>query len=93
MGQLEQTMRRHIAEYLAGRESFADFTSWMYRAIWNIDQQGDTGATDLGFAVMLALAEFDSGLLTLADFQGELRALTLSELAQASATGPAAAAS
>ncbi|MFT4041409.1 MAG: hypothetical protein QM692_24715 [Thermomicrobiales bacterium] len=75
MTSLETTIRAHLTAYLANAESFADFTAWMYRTILNIDQYGEPAASDLGYAVMLALAEFDSGVLTLAEFRQELSAL------------------
>lgn len=75
MKPLETTIRHHLTDFLANEESFADFTSWMYLTIWNIDQHGDLGASDLGYSIMMALAEYDSGILTFSEFRDDLQAL------------------
>ena len=93
MGHLETSIRSHLKDYLAGQSSFADFSAWMYSTIWNIDQHGEPRATELAHSIMLALAEYDSGVLTLPEFEQELRAAALEGLNTSSARGSAAAAS
>lgn len=75
MGSLEQSIRRHLVDYLAGKESYDDFVDWMYGVIANIDQRGDQGASSLGYSIMLAIAEFDNDDLSLDDFRDTLRDL------------------
>ena len=76
MGPLETSIRSNLSDYLDGHASFADFSAWMYRTILSIDQHGDREATELGYSIMLALAEYDSGVLSLPEFHRELLALT-----------------
>ena len=80
MGPLETSIRSNLSDYLDGNTSFADFSAWMYRTILNIDQQGEGEASELGCSIMLTLAEYDSGVLSLPEFQREL--LTLAALGQ-----------
>lgn len=76
MGHLETSIRSHLTDYLDGHTSIADFSAWMYLTIWNIDQHGDRQAAELGYSIMLALAEYDSGVLSLPEFQRELQLLS-----------------
>ena len=85
MGYLETSIRNHLTDYLEGNTSFADFSAGMYSTIWTIDQHGDREATELGYSIMLALAEYDSGVLSLPEFQRELLVL-----AAPGQSGPAA---
>lgn len=75
MGSLEQSIRRHLVDYLAGKQSYDDFVDWMYGVIVNIDQRGERGASSLGYAIMLAIAEYDNDDLSLDAFQNTLREL------------------
>ena len=78
MGSLEQSIRRHLVDYLAGKHSYDDFVDWMYGVIVNIDQRGERGergASSLGYAIMLAIAEYDNDDLSLDAFQNTLREL------------------
>lgn len=75
MGSLAQSIRRHLVDYLAGKESYDDFVDWMYGVIVNIDQQEDRGASSLGYAIMLAIAGYDNDDLSLGAFQDTLREL------------------
>lgn len=93
MGPLETSIRSHLTDYLDGHTSFTDFSAWMYRTIWNIDQHGDRQAAELGFSIMLALAEYDSGVLSLPEFQSELRAFAAAEKSAPITRGSNAAAS
>ena len=93
MGHLETSIRSHLKDYLNGQMSFADFSAWMYSTIRNIDQHGEPRATELAYSIMLALAEYDSGVLTLPEFEQELRAAALEGLNTSSERGSAAAAS
>lgn len=93
MGHLETSIRSHLTDYLDGNASFAEFSAWMYRTIWNIDQHGDRQATELGYSIMLALAEYDSGVLSLPEFQLELQALAAAEMPAPASRGSNAAAS
>jgi hypothetical protein len=75
LGSLEQSVCRHLVDYLDCKESYDDFADWMYGVILNIDQRGDRGASSLGYAIMLAIAEYDNGDLLLDAFQATLREL------------------
>ncbi|MFT4036836.1 MAG: hypothetical protein QM692_01550 [Thermomicrobiales bacterium] len=75
MPSLEQSVRHHLAEYLAENEAYDDFVDWMYGVIWNIEQRGEQAAARLGYAIMLAIAEFDDDVLTRERFQNALRQL------------------
>lgn len=75
MGSLEQSIRRHLVDYLAGKESYDAFVDWMYGVIVNIDQRGERGASALGYSIMLAIAEYDNEDLSLNAFQDTLRGL------------------
>jgi hypothetical protein len=70
------TMRRHLADYLDGRLTLAEFTDWMVGAVWEIERYAEPGAATLGYAIELALAEKTSGLLNQGELDIELRALT-----------------
>jgi hypothetical protein len=93
MGPLETTIRRNLSDYLDGETTFADFSAWMYRTILNIDHRDDSDAAELGYSIMLALAEYDSGVLTLPEFQRELRELAAAERITPVSRGSTAAAS
>lgn len=75
MDSLEQSIRRRLIGYLAGKEAYDDFVDWMYGVIWNIEQSGDRDAARLGYSIMLAIAEFDNDVFSLERFQEYLRSL------------------
>ena len=77
MGSLEQSIPRHLVEYLAGKESYDDFVDWMYGVIVNIDQRGEHWASSLGYSIMLAIAELDNADISLDTFQDALQVLIL----------------
>jgi hypothetical protein len=93
VGPLETSIQSNLSDYLDGHTSFADFSAWMYRTILSIDQHGDREAAELGYSIMLALAEFDSGVLSLPEFQRELLALAADGQTAPVARGSSAAAS
>lgn len=76
MEHLETTIRRHLVSYLAGDVSLDEFTNWLVRATWNIENTGNASARELAYAVELTLAEYSSGLLTLEELRAELHALS-----------------
>lgn len=75
MGPCEISMRRHLVDYLDGRETLAEFTGWIVGAVWNIERADEPDAAKLGYAIELALAEMTSGLLSREELDVELRAL------------------
>ena len=77
VGPHEMTMRRHLADYLDGRISLAEFTGWIVGAVWEVERYGEPEAATLGYAIELALAEKSSGLLNLQELDAELRILAL----------------
>jgi hypothetical protein len=76
MSQLEQSIRQHLVDYLAGQISLDDFTSWLVGATWNVASTESAGAAELTYSVELALAEHSSGLLSDEELRAELRALS-----------------
>ncbi len=78
MGPHEMTMRRHLADYLDGRLSLAEFTGWIVGAVWEVERYGEPDAATLGYAIELALAEKSSGLLNQNELDAELRELAMS---------------
>ena len=75
MGSLELSIRRHLEDYLAGRIDYDGFIDWMYGVIWNIDQRGEPGASHLGYAIMLEIAELSNGDATIEEFRHGLEHL------------------
>lgn len=75
MGSLEQSTRRHLVDYLAGKKPYDEFVDWMYGVIVNIDQRGERGASSLGYSIMLAISEYDNDDLSLDAFLDTLREL------------------
>lgn len=75
MGPHEMTMRNHLADYLDGRLSLAEFTGWIAGAVWEVERYGEPDAATLGYAIELALAEKSSGMLNLQELDAELRNL------------------
>lgn len=73
MGPHEMTMRRHLIDYLDGRQSLAEFTDWIVGAVWEVERYGEPAAATLGYAIELALAEKTSGLLNQDELENELR--------------------
>jgi hypothetical protein len=69
MKSLETTIRDQLVSYLTGDLSLDEFTAWLVGATWNIENVGEAGASQLAYAIELALAEHSSGLLS----QDELR--------------------
>jgi hypothetical protein len=78
MGPHEMTMRRHLADYLDGQLTLAEFTEWIVGAVWDIERYGEPDAARLGYAIELALAEKTSGLLNQSELDSELRTLARS---------------
>lgn len=76
MNSLETTIRSHLDAYLSDALSLEGFTAWLVGATWNIDNTGDEAATELAFAIELALAEHTSGLTTLVELRQALRGLS-----------------
>jgi hypothetical protein len=62
----------HFGSCLAGDGWLDEFTRWLLRTTWNIENTGNASARELVTAVEFALAEISSGLLTF----DELRALS-----------------
>lgn len=75
MTERELTIRHQLGAYLCDAMSLDDFTAWLVAASWNIEQTGDIGASQLAYAIELALAEHTSGLLTLEELRRDLEDL------------------
>ena len=69
MGPLEASIRSHLDDSLANRIDYDSFTDWMYGVTWNIDQRGEPGASHLGYAIMLEIAELSNGDATREEFR------------------------
>lgn len=76
MERLEQSIRRNLALFLAGSMSLEEFTSWLVRTTWNVDNSGEPEASHLTYSVELALAEHSAGVLSFEELRDELRALS-----------------
>jgi hypothetical protein len=76
MTERESAIRHQLGAYLSDAMSLDEFTAWLVGASWNIEQTGDVGASQLAYAIELALAEHSSGLLTLDELQRALRDLS-----------------
>jgi hypothetical protein len=66
----------HFGSSLAGDVWLDEFTSWLLRTTWNIENTGDASAREPTNAVEFALAENSSGLLTFYELRIELRVLS-----------------
>ena len=76
MKSLEATIRHQLVSYLSDDMSLDDFTSWLVSATWNIETMGVPDASQLAYAIELALAEHSSGLLNVEELRVELRSLS-----------------
>ena len=75
MTERESAIRCQLGAYLSDAMSLDEFTAWLVGASWNIEQTGDIGASQLAYAIELALAEHSSGLLTLEELRRALQDL------------------
>jgi len=75
MRELVSTIRFQLGAFLSDDLSLDEFTAWLVGASWNIDNVGDVGASQLAYAIELALAEHSSGLLTEDELRRDLRDL------------------
>lgn len=73
---LEAAIRHQLVSYLSDRMSLDEFTAWLVGATWNIESMSEPEASQLAYAIELALAEHTSGLLTLEELRAELRSLS-----------------
>ena len=73
---LEAAIRHQLGSYLSDRMSLDEFTAWLVGTTWNIESMGEPEASQLVYAIELALAEHTSGLLTLEELRAELRRLS-----------------
>ncbi len=75
MTERESAIRHQLRAYLSDDMSLDEFTAWLVGASWNIENVGDVAASQLAYAIELALAEHTSGLLTLDELRHALRDL------------------
>lgn len=61
MEHLDLEIRRHLADYLAGKTPIEEFRRWFVPEAWNVHKRADLGTVDLAHEVDLLLAEFDHG--------------------------------
>lgn len=80
MTERESAIRHQLGAYLSDAMSLDVFTAWLVGASWNIEQTGDVGASQLAYAIELALAEHSGGFLTLDELRSELRNISREEL-------------
>jgi|SRR6185436_1745912 len=71
----ESQIRQHIASFLAGKESLADFEDWLARNSWNMHKDSEQNAQDLVSDIELRLSEFSSGHLSEDELKQELASL------------------
>jgi hypothetical protein len=76
MEDLEAAIRHQLGSYLSDRMSLDEFTAWLVGTTWNIDPTSEPEASQLAYAIDLALAEHTSGLLTLEELRAELHGLS-----------------
>ena len=72
MKRLETTIRDQLISYLRGDLSLDEFTAWLVGATWNVENVGEAGASQLAYAIELALTEHSSGLLTVDELRRDL---------------------
>jgi hypothetical protein len=75
MTERESAIRHQLGAYLSDAMSLDAFTAWLVGASWNIEKTRDVGASQLAYAIELALAEHSSGLLRLDELRLALRNL------------------
>jgi hypothetical protein len=69
---LEAAIRHQLASFLSDRMSLDEFTAWLVGSTWNIDPVSEPEASQLAYAIELALAEHTSELVTLEGLRAEL---------------------
>jgi hypothetical protein len=80
MTERESAIRHQLGAYLSDAMSLDEFTAWIVGASWNIANTGDVGASQLAYAIELALAEHSGGFLTLDELRAELRNISTEDL-------------
>lgn len=75
VGGLEQSVREHLASYLAGEEPLHDFQEWFAPRAWDVAREASLEAHELVQEINLSLAEFTSGHLTAVELAQRLRPL------------------
>lgn len=75
MTTLEQTIRHHLVNFLAGKTSLDTLTEVVMGAVWDLGPDQNDAASDLAFAVQLALAELSDGLISMDRFCAQMREL------------------
>lgn len=73
----QKRIRQHVAHYLAGQETLADFRRWLLPLLWRVDRVNDIAAFDTVTEIALYLAEYDRGHRTESEVQGLLGPLLL----------------
>lgn len=58
---LEQAIRAHVRDYVAGRLSLHDLDAWLWSATQDIEDADDSVVRDLTYEIVLRLAEYAKG--------------------------------
>ena len=78
MTALETSIRQQLNRHLIGELTLAEFTDWFVSTSWGVDPQDDPGASNLTYAIELALAERADNVLTVDELTATLRELSRS---------------
>ena len=66
-------IRERVTAYLAGELTRSQFQEWLVANTWDVEQRGDSQATDLTYEIKLALAEHSRGDISRTQLQDRLR--------------------
>lgn len=75
MIQLQQTIRHHLADYLADVISLDQLTEVIVDAVWELAPDQHDATSDLVYTVQLSLAELSDNLVTIEQFRARMRGL------------------
>lgn len=71
---MENQIRDHLVQYLAGEATLEEFERWFVPATWDVERV-EPAATGIVYAIQLALAEYGRGHLTEASLRRHLKDL------------------
>ncbi len=78
MSVLETSIRQQLNRHLSGELTLPEFTDWFISASWGVNGQDDPGASQLTYAIELALAERADNVLSADELVTTLRELAAS---------------
>jgi hypothetical protein len=61
---LAVVIREQVGSFLSGNLTLPQFQDWLVANTWDIEEHGDSHATDLTYEIKLALAEHSRGDIT-----------------------------